>query len=75
VLRGDREVAGEVRIDESETEWAFVPRDAWQPGDYVISVLPALEDPSGNRLDRPFESLDDRDDTHRPPARVPFQIR
>ena len=75
VLRGDSEVPGVVRIAQAETEWSFEPRDPWQPGDFVISILPALEDPSGNRLDRPFESLDDRDDTRRPPARVPFQIR
>jgi hypothetical protein len=75
VRRGDAEVAGEVRVEKAETEWTFVPREAWQSGDHVISVLPALEDPSGNRLDRAFETLDDRDDTRRPPARLPFTIR
>ena len=33
----------------------FAPRDPWQPGRYVVVVLPFLEDPAGNRIGRAFE--------------------
>jgi hypothetical protein len=36
---------------------------------------PELEDPSGNRIGRAFETLDESDDTRRPPTRIPFQPR
>lgn len=45
--------AGAVR--EGETEWAFTPRGPWEDREYGLTVLPALEDPAGNRVGRPFE--------------------
>ena len=44
-------------------------------GDYAIVVLPALEDPAGNRIGRAFEARDPGDDTRQAPARMPFTIR
>ena len=75
VMRGDTAVAGEIGVVNGETEWRFVPRDAWAPGDFAVSVLPVLEDPAGNRLGRAFETLTPDDDTSAKPVRVPFTIR
>jgi hypothetical protein len=74
VLRGDAAIAGEVRLEAAETEWRFTPNEPWQPGDYAISVLPVLEDVSGNRIGTAFETL--TPDTAPPgPSRVAFQVR
>ena len=62
-------------IANGETEWRFVPRDAWTAGDYAVSVLRVLEDPAGNRIDHAFETMSPDDDTQTPPARLPFTIR
>ena len=62
-------IAGDVTVEHGETGWRFVPREPWRAGDYAVSVLPALEDPTGNRIGQAFETLDADDDT---PARVPF---
>ena len=45
--------AGAVRA--GETEWTFTPRRPWADGEYGLTALPALEDPAGNRVGRPFE--------------------
>jgi hypothetical protein len=74
VVRGDAEIAGEVRVEAAETEWRFTPNEPWQAGDHAISVLPVLEDVSGNRIGTAFETL--TPDTAPPgPSRVTFQIR
>ena len=75
VVRGETAIPGEVRVASGETEWRFVPRDAWPPGEYAVSVLRALEDPAGNRIGHAFETLSPDDDTQAPPARLPFTIR
>jgi hypothetical protein len=75
VLRGDTLVSGDVTVENGETAWRFVPRDAWTAGDYAVSVLPVLEDPSGNRIGHAFETLSPDDDTRAGPVRVPFTIR
>ena len=75
VVRGETAVPGEVSVANGETEWRFVPRDAWQPGDYAVSVLRVLEDPAGNRIGHAFETLSPDDDTQAPPARLPFVVR
>lgn len=72
--KADRPIAGEVTVAPGETEWRFVPADAWRAGEYALSVLPALEDPSGNRIGQAFETRE-TDDATGPPARVPFSIR
>jgi hypothetical protein len=75
VMRGDAAVAGEISVVNGETEWRFVPRDAWSPGDFAVSVLPVLEDPAGNRIGRAFETVSPGDDTHAKPVLVAFTIR
>jgi hypothetical protein len=74
VLRGDAVVSGDVSVENGETVWRFVPRDTWTAGDYVVSVQPVLEDPSGNRIGHAFETLSPDDDTAARPARLPFTI-
>jgi hypothetical protein len=71
---GDRVIAGDVTVDAGETGWRFVPHEPWSTGDFVLSVLPALEDPSGNRIGQPFETRDSSESASPPPARVPFRI-
>jgi hypothetical protein len=64
-----------VSVESGETVWRFVPRDPWTAGDYAASVLPVLEDPSGNRIGHAFETISPDDDTRAGPTRVPFTIR
>lgn len=75
VVRGAAAVPGDVSVAGGETEWRFVPRDAWQPGEYAVSVLRVLEDPAGNRIGHAFETLSPDDDTQASPARLPFTVR
>ena len=75
VARGDAAISGDVSVANGETEWRFVPREAWRPGDYALSVLRVLEDPAGNRIDHAFETMSPDDDTQAPPAKLPFSIR
>jgi hypothetical protein len=71
---GERTIAGDVTVEPGETAWRFVPADPWSTGDYVISVLSALEDPSGNRIGQAFETTDADQRDPGPPARVPFRV-
>lgn len=71
---GERVMTGDVTVGAGETEWRFVPHEPWSTGDFVLSVLPALEDPSGNRIGQPFETRDSGDTASPPPARLPFRI-
>lgn len=50
-----RRVAGAAAVRAAETRWVFTPREPWQGREYRLAVLPALEDPAGNRVGRPFE--------------------
>ena len=52
---GGRRVPGVGAVRDGETEWAFTPRRPWDDREYGLTVLPALEDPAGNRVGRPFE--------------------
>jgi hypothetical protein len=72
---GERPIAGDITIEPAETGWRMVPKEPWLAGAYVISVLPALEDPSGNRIGQAFETSSSGDDPQREPARLPFTIR
>jgi len=72
---GERTMAGDVTVEPGETAWRFVPADTWSTGDYMIAILPALEDPSGNRIGQAFETRDSDDRDPGPPARLPFSIR
>ena len=74
VLRGKAAIAGEVRLDAAETEWRFTPNDPWQASEYELTVLPILEDVSGNRIGTAFETLTPA--TAPPgPSRVAFRVR
>ena len=75
IVRNNTTLAGEIGVANGETEWRFTPREAWQTGAYQVSVLPVLEDPSGNRIGHAFETVSPDDDTHAPPVRLPFTIR
>jgi hypothetical protein len=72
---GERPIAGEVTVEPGETAWRFVPVEPWSTGHFAISVLPALEDPSGNRIGVAFETSDADDREPGRPARVPFTVR
>ena len=71
----ERTITGDVTVEPGEAGWRFVPTEPWSTGDFVIAVLPALEDPSGNRIGLAFETSDEDDRAPGPPARVPFSIR
>ena len=71
---GDHPVSGAIQVERGETVWSFLPAEAWIAGSYAIVALPALEDPSGNRIGHAFETRSSDDDTHQPPARVPFSV-
>ena len=75
VVRGESAIAGDVGVEPGETAWRFTPRDAWSAGDYALSILPALEDPTGNRISRAFEARSPEDDTQQAPFTLPFRIR
>ena len=47
---------GEVGIDDGERSWSFRPAGDWPPGTCRLVVDAILEDPSGNRVGRSFES-------------------
>ncbi|MEX2213533.1 MAG: hypothetical protein WD768_05370 [Phycisphaeraceae bacterium] len=48
-------VRGKVSIGESETQWTFIPDEAWRAGLHTINVPHTLEDCAGNSVGRPFE--------------------
>jgi len=53
-LAGDP-IEGRIEVSNAETQWAFVPHRAWEPGEYSIWVYAFLEDLAGNRIGAPFE--------------------
>jgi len=75
VAAGDTSIEGTSRIEDAERRWSFVPAHPWEPRAHALVAQPELEDPSGNRIGRAFETIDPADDTHRPPARIAFQPR
>lgn len=72
---GERTIEGEVTVEPGETAWRFVPHDPWSTGFHIISVIPALEDPSGNRIGQAFETREADDRGAGAPARVAFRVR
>ena len=48
---------GEVdgRLAVSDNGYSFTPSEAWIEGNYVISILPSLEDVAGNNLNNVFD--------------------
>jgi hypothetical protein len=55
VLREATPVTGTWSVEDQEVAVTFRPESAWTAGDYTVAVDPALEDPTGQRLGRPFE--------------------
>ncbi len=53
---GECPLDGKPEISADGLVWKFTPNVAWSPGLHFIEVDPALEDPSGNQVGRPFES-------------------
>jgi hypothetical protein len=49
-------VKGRVSVENHETEWRFTPDANWLPGAGKVTIDQAIEDVSGNRMSRPFES-------------------
>ncbi|MEQ1689769.1 MAG: hypothetical protein ABMA00_00680, partial [Gemmatimonas sp.] len=71
------QVFGTVDVARNGREWRFTPRENWRNGaEYRLLVLSILEDPAGNRIDRPFEvDMFDRVDRTAAPERrtIPFR--
>jgi len=55
IFDGSGEIAGTILVGRQETEWSFMPREAWKAGSYRITAENVLEDISGNHLDRAFD--------------------
>jgi hypothetical protein len=48
-------LAGSASLGEGAVTWQFAPSQAWSAGNHRLVILGILEDPSGNRIGRPFE--------------------
>jgi hypothetical protein len=78
VISDDRgAVSGTVDVRHDATAWEFIPSRAWESRRHHLRVAPFLEDPAGNRVNRPFEldpakSAAAEDAT---PAVVPFLVK
>jgi hypothetical protein len=46
---------GSASLGEDAVTWQFAPAQVWSAGTHRLVVLGILEDPSGNRIGRPFE--------------------
>jgi hypothetical protein len=51
-----RAIDGIVAVDGRQTEWQFTPAEPWARGAYRLVADAVLEDPSGNRIGRAFET-------------------
>ena len=68
----------ETIVAEGERAVRFVPREAWTPGRFELTVGAVLEDLAGNSLERPFEVDLTKPNKDQPSAevrRIPFEIR
>lgn len=59
IATGQTVVSGESSLTANETRWLFTPQAPWRTGRYRIRIESTLEDPSGNSVLRPFETLPD----------------
>lgn len=50
-----RTIEGQVRFEDGNRRWIFTPASAWVAGVYRLVAQPALEDASGNQVNRAFE--------------------
>lgn len=67
-------VPGNLTVGPGERIAWFTPAADWIPGRYALEVLPALEDPSGNRLDMRFDRRTTPSREERDVRSVPFEI-
>lgn len=78
VTRGEAPLAGDVKVEEAETRWSFVPREPWQAGQHQLLALDILEDVAGNQIGRAFE-VDNFDTVDKSPnpqrITIPFMVR
>ena len=78
VTRGETPLAGDVRVQEAETRWSFVPREPWQAGQHQLLALDILEDVAGNQIGKAFE-VDNFDTVDKSPnpqrITIPFPVR
>jgi len=72
--RGQRPVAGTIQVANEETEWRFVPDQAWKTGTYHIEVATILEDLCGNSLAKPFEVNMQNRSTTPPQERIAIEF-
>ena len=68
-------VQGAVEILGGERQWRFQPAEPWAAGQYRLRIDPALEDPSGNRMGRPFDAPVAGSEPAAPPAPVVLNFR
>jgi hypothetical protein len=52
---GDREISGQVLLENNERIWCLIPDNHWAPGQYKIKIESRLEDLAGNNLNRLFD--------------------
>lgn len=53
--KSEKDVPGEIQIDQKETRWRFIPQSPWKAGEYSLRIRTHLEDRVGNSIARPFE--------------------
>jgi hypothetical protein len=72
---GQQPIGGSVRLSDNEKRWTFLPEVDWRDGSYLLRIDPALEDPSGNAMGRPFETETAAEPQGRGPWTVlPFDV-
>lgn len=62
-----RPVEGQAQLEAGDRRWVFIPKSPWAAGNHQLLTLPALEDVSGNQVNRAFETAMNKDTTE-PPA-------
>lgn len=57
IIRNDQrdQVSGTIILTENESKWKFLPANAWEEGDYSITIETLLEDLAGNNLISVFD--------------------
>jgi hypothetical protein len=48
-------VEGQIRLEDQERRWTFVPSQEWQRGPFRLVVQTTLEDLAGNNIGKPFD--------------------
>jgi hypothetical protein len=78
VTRDEKEVDGDITVDQLETRWTFTPREPWRAGPYQLLALDILEDVAGNQIGRAFE-VDNFESVDKGPnpetITIPFRVK